>query len=317
MIKNCIVRSFVFAAVFAVVLVVSGICQETKTATQEFSPEFRRKLENLEILYKKALLRETYGASENSIYAYDAILSAADSLINSSSLDINMIEAVAPYYIGSAYRKGILTHKFVQGSVIKLHRQLKLYEDADKWIDQVLTSLSNFYVENKATIFPTQFGMLYYSKAYNRAGWAFAMLNGSSWKRYLIYPPSDTMVMIDKCALDLLKMLSSYGFPYERGRFHDYRKGIDSYVDLLPQESSEYKTLTLCYGYRDKKSVKKLLLKQIEVNIDKTLNVYNSGQMQDAIAKGKTVYAFEEFIKPESKEFIIVISKFLAQMESQ
>ena len=311
------VRIFAAAAFFAAIFALPAICLETKTTTIEFSPEFSRKLENLELLYKKALLRETYGANENSIYAYDAILSITDNLINSSASDKEMVEAVAPYYIGAAYRKGILTHKFVQGSVIKLYRQLKLYEDADKWIDQVLTSLSNLYIEKKATLPPSQFGMLYFSKAYNRAGWAFAMLNGSAWKRYLIYPPSDTMSMIDKCAADLLKMLASYGFPYDRNRSYDFRKGIEAYIDSLQADSSEYKTLTLCYGFMDKDSLEKLMTKQAETNAAKTLNVYNSNQMQDAIAKGKTVYAFEEFIKPESKEFISVISKFLAQMETK
>lgn len=311
------VRIVAAAAFFAVMLAMPVICLETKTTTQEFSPEFSRKLENLELLYKKALLRETYGASENSIYAYDAILAISDSLINSSSSDKNMVEAVAPYYIGAAYRKGILTHRFVQGSVIKLYRQLKLYEDADRWIDQVLTCLSNLYLEKKAAIPPSQFGMLYFSKAYNRAGWAFAMLNGSAWKRYLIYPPSDTMSMIDKCAADLLKMLSAYGFPYDRSRSYDFKKGMISYMESLQEDSSEYKTLTLCYGFLDKNSIEKLMSKQIETNSAKTLAVYNSNQMQDAIAKGKTVYAFEEFMKPESKEFISVISKFLAQMDAK
>ena len=307
----------VTAALFAAMLVLPAVCLETKTATKEFSPEFSRKLENLELLYKKALLRETYGASENSIYAYDAILSSSDSLINSSSSGKEMIEALAPFYIGAAYRKGILTHRFVQGSVIKLYRQLKLYEDADRWIDQVLTSLSNLYLEKKATIPPSQFGMLYFSKAYNRAGWAFAMLNGSSWKRYLIYPPSDTMSMVDKCAADLLKMLSSYGFPYDRSRSYNFTKGMESYIGFLQGDSSEYRTLTLCYGFMDKNSIAKLMSKQIETNAAKTLEIYNSNDMQDAIAKGKTVYAFEEFMKPESKEFISVISKFLAQMEAK
>ena len=317
MIINKRVVLFCAAVFFAAMLVLPAVCEEAKTQAKEFSPEFSRKLENLDVLYKKALLRETYGASENSIYAYDAILLVSNSLINSPASDKDMVEAVAPYYIGAAYRKGILTHRFVRGSVIKLYRQLKLYEDADKWIDQVLTSLSNLYVEKKATIPPSQFGMLYYSKAYNRAGWAFAMLNGSSWKRYLIYPPSDTMSMIDKCAADLLKMLASYGFPYDRDRSYDFRKGMESYVDSLQEDSSEYKTLSLAYGFMDKISIEKLMSKQAETNSEKTLDVYNSNQMQDAIAKGKTIYAFEEFIKPESKEFISVISKFLSQMEAK
>lgn len=289
---------------YIALLLFAALCQaafpsptnEARSAAT-FETRAYTKADLIKSIFNKALAREDVGALENAIYAYNAVLLNADKILSSGLTDKETAELIFPYYIAAAYRKGIVTNRFIEGSVTELYRQIKLYADADKWIQQVLTTASNYSLEKGLPLPGSALGLLYFAKAYNRAGWSFALLNGSLWKRYVIYPPADTVRMVEKCMDDLKKMASFYGPSYE------------------PEGDLEWSTLSLCYSYSDKKDVKRMLEKQVRLNALKTIELFNSPQIQAALQKGRNIFTFEDLLKPETKEVAGAISRLLAEME--
>ena len=100
--------------------------------------------------------------------------------------------------------------------MLQLYRQLEMYQESDSWINEVLTSISNLTTEKGMSIPPAQYYPLYYARAYNRLGWAYALLNGSAWKRYIIYTPSDTVTMVDKSMDDLGNVLKAFNVDFSK-----------------------------------------------------------------------------------------------------
>ncbi|MCX5749568.1 MAG: hypothetical protein NTZ10_04935 [Candidatus Saganbacteria bacterium] len=294
-----------------------SIAAPTEEIISVTSPEasVASKINLIKSVYYKALMRENMDTLENSLYAYNSVLAIADKMLNSSNVDNRTASLVFPFYIASAYRKGIITNRYVEGSVIELYRQIKLFSDADKWIQQVLTTASNYNSEKRLQISSQSLGVLYFARAYNRTGWAFAMLNGSLWKRYVIYPPSETVKMMERSMEDLKKMMVSYGVPFEKGKYFYSSDDISSYIDQLNGNSVEFKTFSLCFSYSDKNSIAKMLARLIEENSEKTLEMFYSQEIRLSFQKGRAAYSFEDLLKPETKEFAGAISKLLAEME--
>ncbi len=119
--------------------------------------------------YKRALVRERLGAYDNSLSALDAVGSMAVGILEAKDTTASQASEVLPYAIASAFRKGILTHRSIEGSVMKLYQQLELYQNADSWIDEVLTSISNLTTEKGMNIPPAQYYPLYYAQGLQQA----------------------------------------------------------------------------------------------------------------------------------------------------
>lgn len=281
------------------------------------SAEASKPTKYLAELYKKALVRERLGAYDNSLGALSAVNAKAVEILNSKDTSRSLAAEVLPYAIASAYRKGILTHRAVEGSVIKLYRQLEMYQDADSWIDEVLTSISNLTTEKGMSISPAQYYPLYYAKSYNRLGWAYALLNGSAWKRYVIYTPSDTISMVDKSMGDLGLAMKAFDIDYadiggSRGAIEDH---ADRYLSKLDTSSDEYVTYALCFNTYKMASVKNIVKKQLSNAMKDTLDKYYSSEVTTAFNSGRKIFTYEEFMKPETKDVIASMATLLDEMK--
>jgi tetratricopeptide (TPR) repeat protein len=281
------------------------------------SPEASKPTKYLAELYKRALVRERLGAYENALGALSAVNSKAVEILNSKDTSRSLAAEVLPYAIASAYRKGILTHRAVEGSVMKLYKQLELYEDADTWINEVLTSISNLTTEKGMDISPAQYYPLYYAKSYNRLGWAYALLNGSAWKRYVIYTPADTIAMVDKSMGDLGLALKAFDIDYadiggSRGAMEER---ADRHLSKLDTSSDEYVTYALCFNIYKMASVRGIVKKQLANAIKDTLDKYYSSAMVTAFNNGRKIFTYEEFMKPETKEIVAAMAGLLDEMK--
>jgi hypothetical protein len=268
-------------------------------------------------LYKKALVRERLGAYENALIALSAVNAKAVDILNSKETSTSLAAEVLPYAIASAYRKGILTHRTVEGSVIKLYKQLELYQDADSWINEVLTSISNLTTEKGMNISPAQYYPLYYAKSYNRLGWAYALLNGSAWKRYVIYTPADTIAMVDKSMGDLGLAMKAFDIDYAEigGSRVAIEEGADKYLSKLDTSSSEYITYALCFNTYKLNSVKSIVKKQLANSMKNTLDAYYSATVISAFNYGRKIFTYEEFMKPETKDVVAAMASLLDEMK--
>ena len=268
-------------------------------------------------LYKKALVRERIGAYENALVALSAVNAKAVDILNSKETSTSLAAEVLPYAIASAYRKGILTHRTVEGSVMKLYQQLELYQNADSWINEVLTSISNLTTEKGMNISPSQYYPLYYAKAYNRLGWAYALLNGSAWKRYVIYTPADTIAMVDKSMGDIGLALKAFDIDYAEigGSRGAIEERADKYLSKLDTSSNEYVTYALCFNTYKMNSVKNIVRKQLANTMKDALDAYYSATVISAFNNGRKIFTYEEFMKPETKDVVAAMASLLDEMK--
>jgi hypothetical protein len=166
-------------------------------------------------------------------------------------------------------------------------------------------------------ISPAQYYPLYYAKSYNRLGWAYALLNGSAWKRYVIYTPADTISMVDKSMGDLGLALKAFDIDYadiggSRGATEDR---ADKYLSRLDTSSNEYITYALCFNTYKMNSVKIIVKKQLANTIKDTLDTYYSATVIDAFNGGRKIFTYEEFMKPETKDVIAAMASLLDEMK--
>jgi len=268
-------------------------------------------------LYKKALVRERLGAYENALTALSAVNSKAVDILNSKETSTSLAAEVLPYAIASAYRKGILTHRTVEGSVMKLYKQLELYQDADSWINEVLTSISNLTTEKGMNIPPAQYYPLYYAKSYNRLGWSYALLNGSAWKRYVIYTPADTIAMVEKSMGDLGLAMKAFDIDYaDIGGSRPAIEGrVDQYMANLTTNSNEYVTYALCFNTYKLNSVKSIAKKQLANSMKNTLDTYYSATVIAAFNSGRKIFTYEDFMKSDTKDVVAAMASLLDEMK--
>lgn len=292
----------------------TGPSEEIKAFVRSF--EDTRLAKSLSLLYMKGLAREKIRAYDDALYAYDVILSKVQTILAARNVDRATAEGIIPFAIAAAYRKGIATHRSIEGSVVKLYRQLKLYEDTDKWINEVLTSISNLELEQGILIPEKEYAPLYYARAYNKAGWAYAMFNGSYWKRYIIYTPSEVMGIIDKSMEDLEKMYLIYCMD-ESGDVVDVDMAVSAYVMSLDTSRGEYLALDLCYDAEGPGILSVKMAKHIKLSVKSTLDLYNSSRIKKALAYGRKIYIYEDFIKPETKEVITALFDLLEEMKGK
>jgi len=259
----------------------------------------------LNALYVKALSRERLKSYSDALYAYNVILARVQTLVNSRATANDTLSCAMPYAIAAAYRKGIITHRSIEGSVVKLVTQLKLYEDAEKWLNEVLTEISNLEVDRGIKIPESQYGMLYFARAYNKMGWAYALFNGNYWKRYLIYTPADTILMVDKAMEDLDKMFQIY-------------PQADAAVDFSEDAVSDLELLSysLCYNTEDIPRIKTNMGRQLKKNVRSPIDLYNSKDIKSDLDAGRKIFTFEDLMDPKSREVAAAMAKLLKEMGS-
>ncbi len=265
-------------------------------------------------LFNKALARERIGAYDDALYAYGLILSYAQTVLNSKP-PYQTVERILPYMIAAAYRKGIVTHRSIEGSVVKLYKQLQMYEETDKWINEVFAQISNLELDRGIILPKEQYGVLYFARAYNKAGWAFALFNGSIWKRYIIYMPADVIVMLDKSIEDLKQTLSMYDINYQVDNIDEK---LRSYFSAIDVSSPQYLTLDLCYNAEGPEVLRKIISKQFINNIKGTIDLYYSAEIQRSLENGKKILTFEDLInKPETREVSQALLNILESLKGK
>ncbi len=272
----------------------------------------------LNLLFIKGLSRENVRSYADALYAYDVMLSRVQNIVNSSRSSSENVRYAIPYAVAAAYRKGIVTHRMIEGNVVKLYNQLKMYEDADKWINEVLTEISNAQLERGIAVPETEYGLLYFARAYNKMGWAYALFNGSYWKRYLIYTPADTVLMVDKSMDDLNRLFAIY-----RDRFRDKSvvsigAAAEASVDLDEKNTSEFELLSysLCYNTENIESIRSLMGRQISKDVKGVLELYASKEITNELNAGRKIFTYEDLMDARSRDVVVAMAKLLKEMGS-
>jgi len=273
---------------------------------------------DLNSLFVKGMSRESIRSYDDALYAYNVILSRVQAMVNSKKASNTTLSYAMPYAIAAAYRKGIVTHRAIEGSVVKLYNQLKMYEDVEKWINEVLTEISDINIERGLEIPEEQYGMLYFARGYNRMGWAYALFNGNYWKRYLIYTPADTILMVDRSMDDLEKMYSIYENSYKDGSLLSSigrpAEAKGPRVEVDDRSKYELITYSLCYNTDDVSRIQVLMGRQIENSVKASIDLYGSKGISSDLDKGRRIFAFEDMMDPKSRDVVVAMGRILREM---
>jgi hypothetical protein len=272
----------------------------------------------LNLLFIKGLSRESVRSYTDALYAYDVMLSRVQNIVNSSRSSNDSVSYALPYAVAAAYRKGIVTHRMIEGNVVKLYNQLKLYEDADKWINEVLTEISNAQLERNIPIPESEYGLLYFARAYNKMGWAYALFNGSYWKRYLIYTPADTVLMVDKSMDDLNRLFAIYKDKFRDKSVVSIGAAAEASVDFDERTISDFELLSysLCYNTENVDGLKSLMGRQISRNVKGVLDLYASKDVTNDLNTGRKIFTYEDLMDARSRDVVVAMAKLLKEMGS-
>ena len=296
---------------FACFLAGAAFCQSDIDSLRNANPTSRE----LYLLYVKALSRENLRSFDDALFAYNVILSRVQAIVNSRTTADETVSYALPYAIAAAYRKGIITHRMIEGSVVKLYVQLKLYEDAEKWVNEILTEISNVEIDRGLKLPEAQYGMLYFARAYNKMGWAYALYNGNYWKRYLIYTPADTILMVDRAMEDLDKMFSTY-----KPSFADAPMVASTLIEpsynFNEDGISRFELLTYSLSYKsgDVARIKNLMGRQLSRAAKGTLDLYRSPEVSMNLNVGRKIFSYEDMMEPKSRDVVAAMGKLLKQM---
>ena len=267
-------------------------------------------------LFVKGLSRESLKSYDDALYAYNVILARVQGIVNSNGASDDAVNYALSYAIAAAYRKGIVTHRKIEGSVVKLHDQLKLYEDVEKWANEVLTQISNAKLERGVEIQQSQYGLLYFARAYNRMGWAYALFNGNYWKRYLIYTPADTVLMVDRAMDDLGTTFAIYEKDFKDKALVPIGTPAEASVNFDESAASQYELLTysLCYNTNDVSRIKILMGRQLSNSVKASLDLYRSKGISSDLDKGRKIFTYEDMMDPKSRDVVVAMAKILKEM---
>lgn len=303
----------ILTAIFVLMFCGTAFAQADIDSIRNANPASRE----LYLLYVKALSRENLRSFDDALFAYNVILARVQNIMNSKTAADETVNYAIPYGIAAAYRKGIITHRMIEGSVVKLYVQLKLYEDAEKWINEILTEISNSEIDRGIKIPEAQYGMLYFARAYNKMGWAYALYNGNYWKRYLIYTPADTILMVDRAMDDLERMFSIY-----KASFADSPAVASAVIEpsynFNDDAVSRFELLSYSLSYKtnDISRIKGLLGRQLSKAAKGALDLCRSAEVSGNLNIGRKIFSYEDMMEPRSRDVVVAMGKILKQMGS-
>lgn len=162
------------------------------------------------LLFQKAQSKEQFASYEGARTAYLEVLNLSHKLISQDLLDQDMIWELMPYAFASAFRLGMITPQSIQGSGLDLYKQIQMYSETQNQLDQLLSSLAVLQVEKNIKLQPQHYFLIYFARAYNKMAWAQSLIQGNTWKKYMVYLPADAVTMIDKSVEDLRQFLKFY-----------------------------------------------------------------------------------------------------------
>lgn len=225
---------------FLVVLCVFGVLLAEDVSWQTLE----KKVYQVSNSYQKGKSRELMGAYKQAVEAYAFALEQSQALIQSPAATKEQILAIFPYMIASAYRLSLSTEKMIDGRMVYLYEQIESYKNADDLISQTLTNISTMRIDHQIDIPVVAYAHLYYARALTSMGMAYTLSEGTLWKKYLVYMPSDMMRIVTTAAQDLQRYQYLQGItsPTTNVSF-----AIQSFVASVVPQSTTDTTLTMSY----------------------------------------------------------------------
>lgn len=257
--------------------------------------------------YQKGKSRELMGAYKQAVEAYSFALEQSQALIQSPAATKEQVTAIFPYMIASAYRLSVATEKMIDGRMVYLYEQIESYKNADDLISQTLTNISTMRIDHQVTIPVAAYAHLYYARALTSMGMAYTLAEGSLWKKYLVYMPSDMVRIVGNAETDLRHYLLLQGI---QSPTENHAVAVQQFLEMVVPQSMVDTTLRSSYYTASANE----LAVALTARVDKGVYVFIERLNRDAVLC-RTVAnckSYEEFDRNKAaRDFIVEIKMLL------
>lgn len=257
--------------------------------------------------YHKGKSRELLGAYTQAVAAYSSALEQSQALIQSPAVTKEQLTAVFPYMLASAYRLSMATEKMIDGRMVYLYEQIESYKNTDELISQTLTNISTMRIDHQLEIPVAAYAHLYYARALTSLGMAYTLAEGTLWKKYLVYMPSDMVRIVNNAESDLRRYLFLQGISVPT---QNNTLAVQSFLESVVPQSTVAKTLELSY-YTASENV---LAEALTARVDKGVLVFSARLARDSklFAEMSHCKTYEEFEKhPQTRDFVVEVKMLL------
>jgi len=289
-------------------------------------------ISEITLLFQKAQSKEQFASYDGARTAYIEVLNLSNKLISQDLLDQDMIWELMPYTFASAFRLGVITPQCIQGSGLDLYKQIQMYSETQNQIDQLLSSLGTMQVERNIKLQQHHYFLIYFARAYNKIAWAQSLIQGNTWKKYMVYLPADAVTMIDKSIEDLRQFLKFYKVDLSDDEklvdqeFLNSQKlsaqvTVDQLESVLKSNGIDQKIMQLCLGIKSSDHLKEELKKKlVDLYFNKAFNAYLSYRLdrhQRLFEDVRLITSYPEYeTSPKAKEFLQVLIELKAILDS-
>lgn len=211
-----------------------------------------------------------------------------------------------PLVISAAYRLSIVTARDNYYQVHPLVHQMDSFQDVQQNLDQLIQLLGEMRRYYSHVIPRQQYESLFFARAYNRLAWANKLLVATAWKQYIVYPPSDILLMVDMAMSDLDQLLQFQEFPPTLAEFTGDPQStlVDRFQDRLgplSKESGIFKTYALSNGEDDPAKLTRLLAKRTIHQVYATLSLYRSPSSKVILESAKQHYTLDKLLSESNQ----------------
>lgn len=242
----------------------------------------------------------------------------------SSRLTTQNIVEQAPLIISAGFRLGIATSKTAYYEMHPLSHQIELFKATDTMLQNLIVFFSEFNELYPNLLPKAQFNSLYFARAYNRIGFANKLLQGTAWKQYIVYPPSDIINLIKVSQEDLRYYLFIEGVPYERldatnsalSFFDNTELEMDeaflapmkARFEKLEKTSSEFSTYRFSNLQDDPELLAKIKAKRNYNQAYDVIRLLESKYAKKQLELGRKRYTYSAILSPENNDFFMLIN---------
>lgn len=273
-------------------------------------------------LYRRSMARELHYVNITALSNYRMINQYIIEIFRRPKVSSTKVYNLLPYLIASTYRLGVITYKSQRGNMLKLHSQLEMYKTANDSINDSIAVIADLKNDNKIKVTRTIYGILYYSKGYNKMALAYTLLKGNIWKNYTIYMLSDIIAMIDSAIVDFETMLDFSNLSksiikkvngYSEGEVGDFDwepmvdNYFNSYLNYVKNIDHEYRTLQLCYYTGNKDKFRQIIKKRVVRSIYPLITYYKTDESQNVINASRLIDDIN-LEKEKSKHLYVLVS---------
>jgi hypothetical protein len=265
-----------------------------------------QKIYTISTTYQKGKARELMGAYPQAVDAYAYALQESNTLLRNPGLKREQIIELLPYTIAIAYRLSIANEKMVNGSMVYLYEQIDLYKKTDTLISDVITSVSNMRIDYKLDVPVIYYAHLYYARALNNMGMSYALSNGIFWKKYLVYMPSDIVMIMENVRKDL----QHYQYLCGMQTTTNVAAAIENALATVNDSSNLSSALQLSFYIDTRDGLQQALVNRFTNGVFVVSQRYdNNSSLWKDIADCKTYEDFESNAK--SRQFVAEIKQEL------